>query len=315
MTASRAATCAHENCFAPDTACVLGNDHCPHLVSDASAQQGSQSAGSRLPWSGLALGSTDLLTVAALGRSSLVGIVGVANAGKTTALAATMMGLRRGVGRFADQFAGSYTLIGWNRIAFHLHWVPHGSGFPPHTTTADRRIPSLLHMALHSHSGAINHLLYTDVPGEWFKNWAYDVDAGSGTTWIAQHANAFVLLADSDALSGPERGRARADYDSLAHRLASVRGDRPVVPVLSKSDLIVPEAILRHVQDMNRSLFGAETMRVSVKHGAGDPLTDVIDAGTEAALMPRRVASSNADAKSGDALFAYRSQRYHGATR
>jgi hypothetical protein len=98
--------------------CVLGLDACPNFRPGHADSAAVEHQGQALPWSGLALGLEDLPAVAALGRLHFVALIGAANAGKTTLLAAHWLAIRRG------------TLGGWHRIARHLQWVPYGRGFP-----------------------------------------------------------------------------------------------------------------------------------------------------------------------------------------
>ncbi|WP_249217046.1 TRAFAC clade GTPase domain-containing protein [Nocardioides palaemonis] len=296
-TAGGAATCSRENCYAPDTLCVLGNvAGCEHLAvpapEGAPAPEQEVTQGQRLPWSGLALGLTDVFPIAAQSRPHVVGVVGAARSGKTTLLAAHWVAARRGLGRYSRSFAGSYSLMGWHQIARHLQWQPVGSGFPPHTSSSDVRSPALLHVAYSNHDDAADgarpfHLLLTDAPGEWFSRWAEEPALAEGAQWVADHADAFLLLADGDALRGAERGQARVNYQSLAIRLRTAAAGRPVIPVLSKADVGVPENMLEAINRVNRKYFEMEALQVS----AHDPETfssivEPIDSAIEAALRP-----------------------------
>jgi len=288
----------------------LGYTDCPHFSGDEQDDASEARTGQALPWSGLALGSSDLLAVTGLNRVRLVGLVGAANAGKTTALAAMLLTCRRGDGEHGEHFAGSYTLSGWHSIARRLQWIPHGSGFPAHTTSADARTPALLHLALKPDpSATVTDVLYTDVPGEWFTTWAYDASApeAAAAQWIADNADAFLLFADSAALAGPDRGLARGGYDVLAQRLRSAAGDRPVLPFLSKADIAVPARISAHIESVNGDLFGGATRSISVVADAGEPLTAAIDAGTTA-VLDHQSPPTLVDAPDGaDPFMAYRS--------
>lgn len=281
--------CSRPTCFAPDTPCILGLDEgCDALAtSPADADETYESSGRALPWSGLALGLSDLFPIVATARPHIIGIVGAAGAGKTTLLAAHWVAARRGIGSYGRGFAGSYTLSGWHQIARHLQWIPWGSGFPPHTSAVNERSPALLHFGLNSPGQPPKQLLYTDAPGEWFTQWAEEPGEAEGARWVADHADAFVLLADSDALSGPNRGVARAEYESLANQLATAAQERPVVPVLAKADIPVPGPIASFLTNLNKRLFGQETVLVSVKSNAFRPITAPIDQGVEAALAGR----------------------------
>lgn len=281
--------CSRSTCFVPDTPCVLGlAENCTHLTQPSiGAPELYETHGTALPWSGLALGLSDLFPVVAIARPHVIGVVGAAGAGKTTLLAAHWVAARRGVGTFGRAFAGSYSLSGWHQIARHLQWIPWGSGFPPHTSAVNERSPALLHIALNSPGCARRQILYTDAPGEWFTRWAEEPSEAEGAQWVADHSDAFVLLADSDALYGSDRGIARANYESLALRLATVTQGRVVIPVLTKSDVTPPEPIVEFIRNLNERLFGQETLRVSVKSDVFEPVTAPIDHGVAASTAAR----------------------------
>ncbi|MDQ3933613.1 MAG: hypothetical protein M3340_03170 [Actinomycetota bacterium] len=307
---SAVGSCRRDNCFAPDTACIDGvvGDYasCEYFNApgDAGDTTDNEPARAALPWSGLALGAADLSAVAALGQARVVGLVGLSGAGKTTTLAATHLARRRGEGGIGT-FAGSYTLLGWHRITRHLQWAPWGDGtFPPHTVLSDSRTPALLHMALRADS--IHHLLYSDVPGEWFKSWAYDADAVPGVSWLVAHADAFLLFADSEALGGAQRGEARAHYAALAQRLHSVCGDRPVVCVRSKADVEVPQQMTETIERVNGELFRAETLLASAHQDHGRSLIEAVDQATAAALREKLPQALRLSRSGRDMLMAYR---------
>lgn len=288
-TGSDSGSCSRNTCFAPETACVLGLEPCPHLTVSPGSEETDDAEGNPLPWGGLALGSSDLGSISALGRIKVLALVGAAGAGKTTALAAFWVAARRGGGRYGRAFAGSFTMLGWQQIARHLQWVPHGRGFPPHTSAANNRTPALLHTAMGVGDRHPIHVVYTDVPGEWYRNWAYEANSVPGAVWIAEHADAFVLLSDTEALAGPERGKARGDYEALAERLATESAGRPVIPIISKADVAIRESIRDQVERVNQRLFGADTLSVSVQETVAQPLTDVVDSGVTAVLSRRPV--------------------------
>jgi hypothetical protein len=305
-TAGGATTCSRENCYAPDTLCILGNvDGCEHIAASSTevavVPEQEMTNGQRLPWSGLALGLTDVFSVAALGRPHVVGVVGAASSGKTTLLAAHWIAARRGLGTHGRSFAGSYSLMGWHQIARHLQWKPVGSGFPPHTSSSNYRSPALLHVAYSNTDGTARgarrrHVLLTDAPGEWFSRWAEEPNLSEGARWVADHADAFLLLADGDALRGEERGQARLNYQSLAIRLHTAAAGRPVIPVLTKADVGVPEGILEAVNRVNRRYFETDALQVS----AHDPETfasivEPVDLAIAAAFRPRYASTSEPD--------------------
>ncbi|WP_230597426.1 GTPase domain-containing protein [Rhodococcoides fascians] len=262
-------------------------EECEHYASPAEGVAVvEKEQGQILPWSGLALGLSDLFPVVSLGRPQVVGMVGAANSGKTTLLAAHWVCARRGIGDFGKKFAGSYTLSGWHQIARHLQWIPYGTGFPPHTAAVDERSPALLH-ATYDHNRIRRQVLFTDGPGEWFTRWAEEPGAVEGAQWVADQSDVFVLLADSEALCGQERGRGRAEYETLALQLHTAARGRPVIPVLSKADLNVPTPIVEFVEELNSRLFKRKTLRISASDGAVEPITAPVDLGVQLVLTDR----------------------------
>lgn len=289
-------SCSRQACFAPDLACVLGKDECENFSIPTSVEAAVEDeVGQVLPWSGASLGLSDLFPVAALGRPRVIGVVGAANSGKTTLLAGQWIAARRGIGSFGTSFAGSYTISGWHQIARHLQWIPNGAGFPPHTSAVDERAPALLHMSIALNEVSRHQVLFADAPGEWFTRWSEVPAEAPGAEWVAAFSDAFVILADADALSGSLRGKARGAYVALAHRLASSSGGRPVVPVLTKADIPVPDAILDQIDSLNLELFGAPSMKVSARSTGFHPITAAIDAAMSAALDPKYRSQSEAD--------------------
>lgn len=310
-------TCPKEHCYAPDVACVMGDElaDCPEYSAGA-AEPGPKARNSptdlseRLPWSGLGLGSDDVAAVGAVGRPVVVALVGAAAAGKTTALAATFVAMRRGGHLGGGTFAGSFTLLGWQVLSSYMLWPPHGDGgFPPHTTAVDTRSPCLLHVRLRDAvTGVVREVLISDMPGEWFSAWAIDEDDGIGAPWLAARADSFVLFADCAALASSRRGLARASYEALARRVHSAATGRPVVPVLSKADVEIPESMRGTITRINTSLFAADALPISARI-AGAPALATVDKAVNLALQARPDAHAAASiaGRRGDPLFAYRS--------
>ena len=199
-----------------------------------------------MPWSGGVLGLADLAFVAGREKPIVLAILGPQNAGKTTLLAAWYLLLGRGF-RPDDalRFSGSHSLAGWEVVASSLRWEP-GSippSFPPHTSSHAGRMPGLLHLAFKRDNERRRDYVMTDAPGEWFQKWAINRNAtdAEGARWAAEHADAFLLVADCEALSGPGRGAARSDIRLLARRLADELRGRPVALVWTKKDISIPE--------------------------------------------------------------------------
>lgn len=245
--------CTRETCFVPDTGCDLGHtdlSKCPawHRTTRAEALADDLSDELLLPWSGSALGLADLGFVSGRARPYVIGIVGAQNAGKTTLLGAWYLLLGRGLVDFGNRrFAGSYSLSGWEAVAGSMRWAPgHPPRFPPHTTSRGGRAPGLLHLALRNedHGRPVDYL-FTDAPGEWFQKWAINTNSeeGAGARWVSDHADAFLVVADREALSGEAMGSARGSLQFLARRLGSELRERPVALVWTKADVKIAPAM------------------------------------------------------------------------
>ena len=283
--------CAQPHCNVPDISCNLGEEDyraCSYWQARAGSVAGgttdrtvedvnTQNIGSgalddvawQAPWSGSALGITDLDVVTARGPARVVALVGPHNAGKTTLLGAAYLMLSRTGHVGANRFAGSYTLGGWEAVAHGMRWRPDGApGFPPHTPRGAGRAPGLLHLALRGDDRPLADVLVTDAPGEWFTRWAYDRDAADavGARWIARHSDAFIVMLDSDALAGENRGDARRLLIALAQRVGAEAGERPVAAVWTKADCDVPMGIRDTVENaLNRFLPDSARFAVTVR--------------------------------------------------
>ena len=288
----RAVICGTPNCFAADgqSGCRDGYTPvptCPN-IQHIEATEPDVLAATIPPWSGLPLGEVDAEAVVGTGQPRLVALVGLSGSGKTTALAAFWTLLRRGHRPAGHDFAGSYTLLGWRAIARHMAWHPEGQRqFPPHTTATGEREPALLHTAL-KRGDSVYDLLFTDLPGEWFREWAFDRDAVPGANWIANQADLLMLLSDSKALSGAGRGTARAQYDALAARVAEAADGTPVLPVRAKADLPLSNAMEKGLSEMETRRFGRSAAPMSVYglNGSSDPCLDPIDVAIDMATAP-----------------------------
>jgi hypothetical protein len=206
-----------------------------------------------LPWTGNSLGTGDIEVVTACNRTTLIGVVGPYNSGKTSLLTLIYLLVQHGEQASCAKFAGSWSLIGWENLAAKFRWGKGEGGpkFPPHTSRGAGRKPGLLHLAFRDQLGDRNDFLLTDPPGEWFSSWAQNASAegAEGARWINARADRFVFLVDREALAAKERGKERDNLRDLARRLSNGLCDRPVAVVWTKSDVAVPATIeedLRH---------------------------------------------------------------------
>lgn len=218
---------------------------CPSFVKvpsdETKSEEGNLVApeGRRLPWSGRALGTEDMTMVAARSPTSLIGLIGVRDAGKTAFLSSLFSHFST-VGTLAGHaFSGSLTLGGWDELRKPTEW-PNVSGpsFPPHTPMRGGRIPSLLHLSFRRLNDCLRDVLFTDAPGEWFSNWimTQSSQAAEGARWIAEHSSHFLFFVDRKALAEEGGAKARGQIIQLARLLAENCGNRQIIVVWSKSD-------------------------------------------------------------------------------
>ncbi len=258
-------SCSWPDCYPEDTGCQCGEKDytkCKHYKKQEGSSEISEDITpnqKRFSWTGSAMGLHDLNYITSSSNVIIIGVVGVAKTGKTTFLALLYCLLRHGykIGNFS--FAGSYTLTGWEDISFNLKWKAEDPKiqFPPHTTSNAGRIPGLLHLALKNEDGIIYNVIFTDAPGEWFKDWSINKKAlkSEGANWIYSKADAFLMFADRDKLSGTERGSTRNMINQLLVRLKENIKDRPVCLVWSKSDIEIETSIKNNISNYFTSNF------------------------------------------------------------
>ncbi len=312
--------CPVEHCYAPASACNLGEDdfrQCPHWhdapnkPTDAEVLDG----GGRLPWSTNSFGLVDLPFLTGCADPTIIGIVGPHNAGKTTLLTAVYLLLSRGRQLEGRSFAGSYTLGGWENLAHALRWKP-GSGpsFPAHTASGTGRSPGLLHLSFRKNDGTLEDVLLTDAPGEWFERWAVNEHdpTAEGARWTANHAHAFMVLADCEALAGDDRGDARTTLLTLSQRLGTHAAERRVAVIWAKADERVDDGIrsacqtafgrcFPHHQEYNVSVTAENSGDASAHDSILESLQWVLDR-----RWARQGEPFLAPAQRDDALLAYR---------
>jgi hypothetical protein len=284
--------CPLETCFVPDTTCALGH----LLLKDCVKWNGAEKRDADptlshneivLPWSGSALGRSDIAFVTGRRSPTTIGVLGPENAGKTSLLAACYLLIGRGAPiSKRHEFAGSFTLPGWEAVARTMQWKPGAPPeFPAHTSTRGVREQGLLHLAFREDGHRLRDYLFADAPGLWFQRWAINEEApdARGARWIAQNADAFMLTADCAALSGVARGSARAALQLLARRLGANRRGRPVTLVWTKSDIPVAETMQAAVRDAVRSQIpNFEELAISMEAqnedtmGVGTGLTELL---------------------------------------
>ena len=277
-------TCPSPQCDYPDVSCELGHvsaADCPHFTPVEQAQTPERTADhTTFPWTGRPLGLNDLRFVAGRRKPLVLGVIGSANAGKTTLLAMLYLMVQRGIPILEKrQFAGSYTLEGWEYIARWLQLKPSSPiQFPPHTTSKGERAPGLLHLAFATDHTGKRDILVTDAPGEWFDSWTSNADdpSAAGARWISDHAEKFLLIADTEALTGDRGGPSRLTLEFLTTRLADRARGRSVALVWTKTDIQRPDMLIETVENHFLRLFpGAPIFNVHVPLKASENSSDL----------------------------------------
>ena len=264
--------CQLEDCFFPNTNCGVGFmdvAQCRHFQGGTDQDPTDLAADDeRFPWTGRPFGLKDVRFISAVKRPHVVGIAGLADAGKTTLLGMLFLMIYRGYQIMEGAtFSGSFTLQGWENIARYLQLTSSGPiQFPPHTTQSGR-LPGLLHLRFSLDDGSDQDFLLSDAPGEWFSHWTDDAEAenAAGARWIAANADNVVIVADTEALTGPQRGPARTNLEFLTRRVQSNFRKDAVTLLWSKTDLPRPNELVATVnRHFNDCFPGAPVFSVQV---------------------------------------------------
>lgn len=270
--------CSQENCF-PEGRCRLGNPQkkdCKNWQSETegitTTNELSEENAYLLPWSGNSMGLEDIAIINERSNNVLFGSIGEANSGKTTFLGLLYLLISNGEQVGNMQFANSYSLLGWEYIANYMRYSGGNKpSFPPHTSSFSGRNIGLLHMGLRNQSDFKDHL-FTDVPGEWFTNWAVDANAAhSGSAiWINENSAGFMLFIDCEGLV-KNPGRFRRNTIKLINRLLNNVNNRPVAVLWSKADEYgnIKPAILNTVRQQVQKIPNYDEFYVSIYPGKG----------------------------------------------
>lgn len=269
--------CTNPACVAAKTGLCFDNltlEKCPRWVAAGVAQ--AKPAGQRkapvaaskrpragasqgVDWTGDALHLPDLELVSRRSNPMLLATVGEAAAGKSSFLGMLHTLLLRGHCLRNHTFAGSLTLLGWEKLALALRF-PKGQATDQPPTPADPDYYRLLHWALRRpDDGSLLDVLFPDAAGEVFSQWAVDEQDinAENVRWIYYHADAFFFFVDCEALV-EQRGAAVAPLADLASRLAQGLRGRPVLVVWSKADRLpdVREGVRERMARQLTLVFG-----------------------------------------------------------
>lgn len=189
---------------------------------------------SDLPWSGEALNIEELIKVTFRNPAIIIGVVGKADAGKTTYLAMLFTLLLRGVKLQDFDFCGTKTIKAWDEFYHKLKVQKESVAFPDPTPAQYIR---LLHLALRNKSKLLKDIFLSDASGEVFSIWSQnrEDERAENARWVYEHSNAFILFIDCEDLIN-RKNQAKTEVVDIAQMLKHDLKNRPVIAVWSKSD-------------------------------------------------------------------------------
>jgi len=234
--------CNLAECAAPEVPCHLGHEYksCPNFIDETTEIKVKKDKlvtaekKSNLNWSGQGLLVDEISLVSSRTSPSLIGIVGKADAGKTTFLAMVYTLLLNGRTLKDYNFAGTKTILGWDELHHRLQLKQGEVPFPPPTPVSSNR---LYHFALKNSDELLKDILFADASGEVFSLWSInrDDENAESARWIYANSNAFMLFIDCEALIN-QKNLAKREIMRIAKQLSHDLRGRPVIGVWSKSD-------------------------------------------------------------------------------
>lgn len=237
--------CNREGCHAPEDFCQeLGSpEHlqCVHFITNREEGKVEKTTNTNkaqtIRWSGDFLQPNEIDLLAHRGTPKIIGLVGSSGAGKTSYLAMIYSLMFNGKTISDWDFAGSYTLTGWELQAKTLQIEDSGRVRHPDATPSDKDFYSLYHLALRNGSH-LHDILFADSSGEVFSKWADNVDdpSAENARWIYDNSRGFLFFIDCQTVVD-QRGRAKQDIVQLAEQIKRGLKGRPIVLLWSKADL------------------------------------------------------------------------------
>ncbi|WP_420386632.1 TRAFAC clade GTPase domain-containing protein [Roseivirga sp.] len=316
--------CSKEDCHAPQDFCQeLGSPEypkCKHFIANAHKEEAKVTSKknktiSTIPWSGDFLQQDEIDLLAHRGTPKIIGLIGSSGAGKTTYLAMLYTLLFNGKLIEGWDFAGSYTLSGWELQAKTLHIKENGKVRYPDATPSDKDFQSLYHLALRNENH-LHDVLFADSSGEVFSKWADNVDDPSAENagWIYEKSHGFLFFIDCQAIID-QRGRAKLEIVQLAEQVKKGLNKRPIVLLWSKADLAdsMRSNIVESIETSLKTLFpDAISLQISnYSKSDSDELCHVNNLkGTESLLNqmdnPQPLTVAPMQPESSDFFFKYR---------
>ncbi|MDE5518741.1 TRAFAC clade GTPase domain-containing protein [Elizabethkingia meningoseptica] len=233
--------CSNPECAAP-ISCHEGKENhteCEFWKKSNNLQPKAKSNSKKekksdLPWTGEALAIEELSKVTYRNTPVIIGVIGKADAGKTTYLAMLFTLLLRGIKLKEFDFCGTKTIITWDELYQKLKIQQNGVKFPDPTPAQYIR---LLHLALRNQSKKLKDIFISDAAGEVFSIWSKNRNDpnAENARWVYEYSNAFILFIDCDDLI-IRKAQAKNDIVDMAQMLKHDLRNRPVIAVWSKSD-------------------------------------------------------------------------------
>jgi len=235
--------CSNPECPAPPH-CHEGKDdykQCDFWLKNNSAiiakkeKPKKESKNSNLTWTGEPFKIEDVAQVSSRSTPIFIGVVGKADAGKTTFLAMLYTLLLNGKKFKNFNFAGTKTILGWDELHHKLKVQKNKVAFPDPTPSQYYR---LFHFALRNAENQLKDIFISDASGEVFSLWSQNRDDVNteNARWIYGNSNAFILFIDCMDLI-KRKNLAKTEIIDIAQMLQHNLQGRPVIAVWSKSDM------------------------------------------------------------------------------
>lgn len=274
--------CKNTECAAPITSCHLLIDDLnkcqfwtasSNTVKNNNKGHASAKIESDVNWSGNPFDVQEVSLVSARNSPIIIGLIGKAEAGKSSYLGMLFTLLLNGKHFNKFHFAGSKTIFGWETLAASLRYKRGNVSFPAPTPSSPDYY-SLLHLALRDNEEHLHDVLFTDTSGEVFLQWAYDREDENAASarWIHENSNAFIFFIDCQALID-RRNAAKTEIIDIAQQLKQNINGRPVAVIWSKSDEIdnVKEVIKLSLKEDIREIFSDYTEIEVANFSRADP--------------------------------------------
>lgn len=237
-----AGECKLKECGAPEIRCHLDKDdctQCENFVAETTEkkikkEKAAEIKKSSLGWNGQAFTTDELGLVSSRTSTIIIGVVGRADAGKTSFLAMLYTLLLSGKKLKDYDFAGTKTILGWDGLYHRLKFKKGNVAFPQPTPVSSNK---LYHLALRNEEQQLKDVLFADASGEVFTLWSVNRndENADNARWIYSNSNAFMLFIDCEALL-TDKNSAKKEVMLIAQQLTNDLKDRPVIAVWSKSD-------------------------------------------------------------------------------